>query len=276
MPFRWRLLDDRNEIGRKFRVGEYGGYILHVGVPSTTAPRATSLRRHREGRHHARRPDEPSFMDVRPARAPVRRAARGVRLEVRPHALRAVGRRRTTPTSATAARSSTTSSAGWARSSSRSTSRRRSASSSQEVRACLSAGLRRRRSDGSWSSSFLALRGPDRALQHPRGCDRVLPLWRLWSAPATATPAATAGRRPAAAEPDWSWTRLRSGPPPLSPSSPSPLTTTSLHPFLPFPSHPSPDLHPNHDFIPRPPIALLRTSRLITHRPPLPYPPSSS
>ena len=47
------------------------------------------LPRHREGRHDARRPDE-LVHDLRLARPPVRRAARGVRLEVLAHALRAV------------------------------------------------------------------------------------------------------------------------------------------------------------------------------------------
>ena len=46
------------------------------------------LRRHRQGGHDPRRPDE-RVHDLRLAGAAVRRAARGVRLEVRPHALRA-------------------------------------------------------------------------------------------------------------------------------------------------------------------------------------------
>ena len=46
------------------------------------------LRRHRQGGHDPRRPDE-LVHDLGLARPAVRRAARGVRLEVRPHALRA-------------------------------------------------------------------------------------------------------------------------------------------------------------------------------------------
>ena len=46
------------------------------------------LRRHRQGGHDARRPDE-LVHDLGQPRAPVRRAARGLRLEVQPHALRA-------------------------------------------------------------------------------------------------------------------------------------------------------------------------------------------
>ena len=49
------------------------------------------LRRHRQGGHDPRRPDE-LVHDRRLARAPVRRPARGLRLEVLPHALRAVRR----------------------------------------------------------------------------------------------------------------------------------------------------------------------------------------
>ena len=46
------------------------------------------LRRHCQGGHDARRPDE-LVHDLGQPRAPVRRAARGLRLEVQPHALRA-------------------------------------------------------------------------------------------------------------------------------------------------------------------------------------------
>ena len=46
------------------------------------------LRRHRQGGHDARRPDE-LVHDLGQPRPPVRRAARGLRLEVQPHALRA-------------------------------------------------------------------------------------------------------------------------------------------------------------------------------------------
>ncbi len=80
------LPDDRIEVGRKFQVGEYEGYI-HVGLFEDGTP-GRHLRRHRQGGHDARRPDE-LVHDLRLARPPVRRAARGLRLEVQPHALRA-------------------------------------------------------------------------------------------------------------------------------------------------------------------------------------------
>ena len=85
-PKRRRLPDDRTEVGRKFRVGEYEGYI-HVGLFDDGTP-GRHLRRHRKGRHDARGPDE-LVHDLRVARSPVRRSARGVRVEVQPHALRA-------------------------------------------------------------------------------------------------------------------------------------------------------------------------------------------
>ena len=47
---------DRTEVGRKFQVGEYEGYI-HVGLLRRRQP-GRHLRRHRQGRHDARRPDE--------------------------------------------------------------------------------------------------------------------------------------------------------------------------------------------------------------------------
>ena len=47
-PRRRRLPDDRTEVGRKFRVGEYEGYI-HVGVFDDGTP-GRHLRRHRQGR----------------------------------------------------------------------------------------------------------------------------------------------------------------------------------------------------------------------------------
>ena len=63
---------------------------LHPRRPVRGRHARRHLRRHREGRHDAGRPDE-LVHDLRLARPPVRRAARGVRLEVQPHALRAVG-----------------------------------------------------------------------------------------------------------------------------------------------------------------------------------------
>ena len=55
-PKRRRLPEDRVEVGRKFRVGEYEGYI-HVGLYEDGDARR-HLRRHREGGHDDRRPDE--------------------------------------------------------------------------------------------------------------------------------------------------------------------------------------------------------------------------
>ena len=83
---RRRLPDDRVEVGRKFRVGDYEGYI-HVGLYEDGTP-GRHLRGHRQGGHDPRRPDELDH-DLGVARPAVRRAARGVRLEVRAHALRA-------------------------------------------------------------------------------------------------------------------------------------------------------------------------------------------
>ncbi len=63
---------------------------LHPRRPLRGRDARRHLRGHREGGHDARRPDE-LVHDLRLARPPVRRAARGVRLEVQPHALRALG-----------------------------------------------------------------------------------------------------------------------------------------------------------------------------------------
>ena len=87
-PRRRRLPDDRVEVGRKFRVGEYEGYI-HVGVFDDGSARR-HLRRHRQGRDDAAGPDE--LADDRGLDGPaVRRAARGLRLEALAPAVRAVG-----------------------------------------------------------------------------------------------------------------------------------------------------------------------------------------
>ena len=61
---------------------------LHPRRPVRRRHAGRHLRGHREGGHDARRPDE-LVHDLRLARPPVRGAARGVRLEVQPHALRA-------------------------------------------------------------------------------------------------------------------------------------------------------------------------------------------
>ena len=63
---------------------------LHPRRPVRGRDARRHLRGHREGGHDPRRPHE-LVHDLRLARPPVRRAARGVRLEVQPHALRAVG-----------------------------------------------------------------------------------------------------------------------------------------------------------------------------------------
>ena len=83
---RRRLPEDRVEVGRKFRVGDYEGYI-HVGLYEDGTP-GRHLRRHRQGGHDPGRPDE-LVHDLGLAGPAVRRAARGLRLEVRAHALRA-------------------------------------------------------------------------------------------------------------------------------------------------------------------------------------------
>ena len=55
-PQRRRVPEDRTEVGRKFKVGDYEGYI-HVGLFEDGTP-GRHLRGHREGGHDARRPDE--------------------------------------------------------------------------------------------------------------------------------------------------------------------------------------------------------------------------
>ena len=62
---------------------------LHPRRPLRGRHPGRHLRRHRQGGNDPRRPDE-LVHDLGQPRAPVRRAARGVRLEVQPHALRAV------------------------------------------------------------------------------------------------------------------------------------------------------------------------------------------
>ena len=69
---------------------------LHPRRPVRGRDARRHLRGHREGGHDPRRPDE-LVHDLGLARPPVRRAARGVRLEVQPHALRAERASRTTP-----------------------------------------------------------------------------------------------------------------------------------------------------------------------------------
>ena len=83
---RRRLPEDRTEVGRKFRVGDYEGYI-HVGTVRGRRARR-HLRRHRQGRDHDVRPDELALHRRLDGPA-VRRPAGGLRLEADPHALRA-------------------------------------------------------------------------------------------------------------------------------------------------------------------------------------------
>ena len=85
---RRRLPDDRTEIGRKFQVGDYEGYI-HVGLYDDGTPGDIFVDIAKEGTTLAGLMN--SFMICGLARPPVRRAARGLRLQVRAHALRAVG-----------------------------------------------------------------------------------------------------------------------------------------------------------------------------------------
>ena len=124
-PQRRRLPEDRTEVGRKFRVGEYEGYI-HVGLFDDGTPGDIFVDIAKEGTTLAGLMN--SFMISVSLGLQY-----GVPLEVYvskfSHMRFEPAARRTTRTSASRSRSSTTSSAGWARSSSRSTSRRRSASS---------------------------------------------------------------------------------------------------------------------------------------------------
>ena len=85
-PRRRRLPEDRTEIGRKFRVGDYEGYI-HVGVYEDGTPGDIFVDIAKEGTTLAGLMN--SFMISVSLGPPVRRAARGLRLEVQPHALRA-------------------------------------------------------------------------------------------------------------------------------------------------------------------------------------------
>ena len=83
---RKRLPDDRNEIGRKFRVGDHEGYI-HVGLYDDGSPGDIFVDIAKDG-HDDGGPDElalPRRLDG----PPVRRAAGGVRLEAVAPALRA-------------------------------------------------------------------------------------------------------------------------------------------------------------------------------------------
>ena len=79
-----RAPGDRPEVpGRRVRG-------LHPRRPVPRRDAGRRVRRHRQGGHDPRRPDERAD-DLRVARHPVRRAARCLRLEVQPHALRAGG-----------------------------------------------------------------------------------------------------------------------------------------------------------------------------------------
>ena len=80
------LPEDRTEIGRKFRVGDYEGYI-HVGLYEDGTPGDIFVDIAKDG-HDDGRPDELAD-DRRLDGPPVRRAAGGLRLEALAHALRA-------------------------------------------------------------------------------------------------------------------------------------------------------------------------------------------
>ena len=83
---RRRLPEDRVEVGRKFRVGDYEGYI-HVGLYEDGTPGDIFVDIAKEGTTLAGLMN--SFMISVSLGPPVRRAARGLCLEVRAHALRA-------------------------------------------------------------------------------------------------------------------------------------------------------------------------------------------
>ena len=83
---RRRLPEDRVEVGRKFRVGDYEGYI-HVGLYEDGTPGDIFVDIAKEGTTLAGLMN--SFMISVSLGPPVRRAARGLCLEVRPYALRA-------------------------------------------------------------------------------------------------------------------------------------------------------------------------------------------
>ena len=168
-PRRRRLPEDRTEIGRKFRVGEYEGYI-HVGVFDDGTPGDIFVDIAKDGTTLA------GLMNSLMIAVSMG-LQYGVPLEVYVSKLRTCASsrpaRRTTPTSAPPSRSSTTSSGGSGRSSSTSTSRRRRGSSPPR---CGPSSPTSTRTAGSKP----AVRGtgtrPDGALQLLRGCDRVQPL----------------------------------------------------------------------------------------------------
>ena len=170
-PRRRRLPDDRTEIGRKFRVGEYEGYI-HVGVYDVCIGDIFVVDIAKEGTTLAG-PTNSFMISVSLG------LQYGVPLEVyvssSPTCASSRAAPRTTRTSASRSRSSTTSSAGWARGSSRSTSRKRSGfvagGASPDGR-----GVRDGRPGGAGAGPPDP--GPDGALQHARGRDRVLALRR--------------------------------------------------------------------------------------------------
>ena len=156
------------------------------------------LRRHRQGRNDAAGPDE--LAHASPSRWACSTACRP-RSTSRSSRICASSRpaRRTTPTSARRSRSPTTSSAGSGRSSSTSTSRKRPASSR----------LRCARSSPSSTRTAARLRRPQPTPRHPARPRSSTPSRTRssataaaggWCGPAPATRAATAARRPAAAE----------------------------------------------------------------------------
>ena len=85
-PKRRRVPEDRDRGRPQVQGRRLRG--LHPRRPVRGRHARRHLRRHRQGGHDPRRPDE-LVHDLGQPRAPVRRAARGLRLEVQPHALRA-------------------------------------------------------------------------------------------------------------------------------------------------------------------------------------------
>ena len=86
LPKRRRVPEDRDRGRPQVQGRRLRG--VHPRRPVRGRHPGRHLRRHRQGRHDAGRPDE-LVHDLGQPRAPVRRAAGGLRLEVQPHALRA-------------------------------------------------------------------------------------------------------------------------------------------------------------------------------------------
>ena len=172
-PQRRRLPDDRIEVGRKFRVGDYEGYI-HVGLYDDGTPGDIFVDIAKEGTTLAGLMN--SFMISVSLGLQY-----GVPLEVYVSKFSHMRFEPSGPderrrTSASRSRSSTTSSAGWARSSSTADQQEEIGILTPEVRARLAAGLRERRRGRAAAAPRpldAAPAGPDRALQRVGGRRRV-------------------------------------------------------------------------------------------------------